>query len=1300
MATLEEASAQIVKAEAQIAQQQEQVQSAQEKSAQQISQLAIAQQKLPKTQTQQALRQKMAGMMGQIRRKAIKKVKEKILGQREKIEEQQLGLETYKEQLTKYELEKIAPAKARIQQAQAEESAYKTALDLFYSKSPYAVFTVGESSPLVQKYYKEIAKAGVSPGMREHIILEQIEKFETAFPTEEILFDPQTLSIKGIKSGTLGETLPIKEYNKAIEKFKTEELAPPTVPPVIEPSSIEPTFLQRVGAAFGTQIPLVSALRSDDRGLKRFVPSKIDDSDRVTSVFTRKDDRMDIIPSVRDFISDRFIGKPKNYLQKGFQEETIGLTGSVVTVYDPEKEVTAFVPPEKTFLQKIGDIPSIGLVSAREFSGRQEALTGAEAFMGIGGVGGVGDKKVIDITGPHREEIKISKNLETQRNKNYKTWQNLNYYEIPKFESENRVNGQFDVNKLSDTKYKEYQRLINRTDKAGQTYQESETKYQSHVSDTSVSFGYLGGYERKVPVTELKTPFTYVKELGLLHFRATGSYAGSIYEDITEKTGRISKQPFRATGQLIRGEITGKEFISGFEETKPDVVYDLLTGEARVSTALDLKPSKDSLTFVQPEEVAKVATGIFTTGAYFTPVLGQALWGADIGEFGIGVGETLAAGEKLTREQKIEGAFLGGVLLTAGAIKGFKYFGKEARFGRDIAKLKKAKPEIFIGLEKGLGDTSTLLIKGRRQVGRVRAETLTKFDILRTGEKTFQVQKGLGGQRISKEMRFFRDFKPVKETRFTFFGEAEKVPGRIVKRKRGLDIIKEIKKPVTPIYSEVQILTKGKAPEFLKSFGIGLQRTKGKFTKVLSFKAEKGIRLKTGEVKIIDLPTGKVKEVKSIFGPPKVRVGAKDIEGFGIIKKIKPKVKVVKEKRIRSEKIKILEKQLSKVDNEILKVKTEGRKGLELKTGKEKFEKEIKELSLKRSNLKSKLALEKRLELEKIKKLKESKLELLDIPKEIQTEDLLTKISKIKPKHLPKQIEIKEIGEVIGLQIESKLLKSIKVKQFKATKIPSVSAYVGTGLYERTDSALGPLSLTIQPQKVMMRDVLQSPKVTQGVKVSQFEVTKQRDILILRPRTELGVLQKPTTRVLQTPKVKTGLAVSQVSRAVQVAKPIQRTITESTRLIQKPLTPKIKPKIKPKIFLPLAKPKKVKRPLKLPKKREEEFLGITKRYGKEVIVGVGRTAKEAEMIAKKDVLGKLSATVKVVTRKGRQIQLTPGKFFRQSRVDPLAVVQRKTLRLTALSERKEIAKARKRKPKKAKAKTKKVKKKAVRRKKK
>ena len=203
---------------------------------------------------------------------------------------------------------------------------------------------------------------------------------------------------------------------------------------------------------------------------------------------------------------------------------------------------------------------------------------------------------------------------------------------------------------------------------------------------------------------------------------------------------------------------------------------------------------------------------------------------------------------------------------------GIKLFGTEARA---IRQLQKATPELFLGFEREAGKKSTLLIGSRREIGKIKSETLTKFDVFKIGDKSYQIQKGRGVQRILK------DGEKVKVTKFTLFGEAKEVPARIIDEKGFLKIITEVEKPTKGIFSEIQILTEAKTPEMLKVFGVGLQQPEGTITKVLSFSSKKAIQPKA----VVAWGTGK-EEMITLFGTPKIKIPTKEVEAIGIIKKL------------------------------------------------------------------------------------------------------------------------------------------------------------------------------------------------------------------------------------------------------------------------------------------------------------------------------------------------------------------------------------------------------------------------------
>jgi len=223
--------------------------------------------------------------------------------------------------------------------------------------------------------------------------------------------------------------------------------------------------------------------------------------------------------------------------------------------------------------------------------------------------------------------------------------------------------------------------------------------------------------------------------------------------------------------------------------------------------------------------------------------------------------------------------------------KGVTYFGKTSTEIRAIEKLEKVKPELFVGLEKG-EDISTLTILSRKKAGRIQSDTLIKFDVLQTGKKTYQVQAGKGATKITKEKILFRDRPIISQRKFSFYGEAEEGIARIVWESKLSKLTRGLKEPIKGIYSKVGILTIEKNPRLLKSFGMGIQETKKDITRVLTFPIEKARKLKTGEIKVIDLPIGKEKIIKLFESPLTLKSKISSLESMGVVKKIKPKIEI------------------------------------------------------------------------------------------------------------------------------------------------------------------------------------------------------------------------------------------------------------------------------------------------------------------------------------------------------------------------------------------------------------------------
>ena len=266
---------------------------------------------------------------------------------------------------------------------------------------------------------------------------------------------------------------------------------------------------------------------------------------------------------------------------------------------------------------------------------------------------------------------------------------------------------------------------------------------------------------------------------------------------------------------------------------------------------------------------------------------------------------------------------------------------------------------------------------------------------------------------------------------------------------------------------------------------------------------------------------------------------------------------------------------------------------------------------------------------------------------------------------------IKEIPKTKPTQ-ESKL-ELPKVTETTPLPIVEESKYAGTGLYERTEE-YGAMDLkpeiTSIISPVIMGDsfIKTNINLDTGLKFKQPSRVDFGEKLDVKPKLDIGI--KPLE------KIKIGEKIKVVTKTTQATKPIQvlRTGLRTPRpkeTIKRPI-----PKRPFKIKFKLPESKKIKRRITKRRKGDEEFLAITKRYGKEVVIAKGKDLGRIVEAGKQRVKKTLGATLKVKTTKGKQIGLGPTRGFRKSKVDPLSIVQIRETRLGSLGERSEIKKSR------------------------
>lgn len=241
--------------------------------------------------------------------------------------------------------------------------------------------------------------------------------------------------------------------------------------------------------------------------------------------------------------------------------------------------------------------------------------------------------------------------------------------------------------------------------------------------------------------------------------------------------------------------------------------------------------------------------------------------------------------------------------------------------------------------------------------------------------------------------------------------------------------------------------------------------------------------------------------------------------------------------------------------------------------------------------------------------------------------------------------------------------EEIKVteKVSRPSSITGMSIYTGTQEYELTNE------VTNTPLQINIENIKQgsSLKIVSIPLLGQVKKSKEENKLGFISR--LSDLQKTKLDNKLISKTATKQTNSQVTSNKVLS--IPKVITPT-----RPEPKKSESSSKKNIFFNSNKLKKgnVRKEKYLPR---EEFLAITKRKGKEVVLGKFKTSQKAESVAKFDVLTRLSATAKVKTTKGRQVALTPDRIFRASKTDPLAIVQKKEARLSSRGERREIVKS-------------------------
>ena len=754
----------------------------------------------------------------------------------------------------------------------------------------------------------------------------------------------------------------------------------------------------------------------------------------------------------------------------------------------------------------------------------------------------------------------------------------------------------------SEKDLREYNRLIGKLETIDQTVTTGIGK---------------GKFAREVPITEFDIER---RPIGTT-FQIFGSVAGSVLGGVGETLGEAQEEIERVTPKRVFQPFS-------FRATKPEI--------GRKAGEL----------------IGEVGVGL---GKYLTPA-GGLIFAAEVTEFGVGLGKTIKTKEEITKEQKIEAAVLGGVILTAGVIKGVQYL------RAPITKVVKT---------------------GKRKVT---IDVTTRFDEL-AGKRI----------RIDKEK-----VKVLPSERFL-----KRVETEVVREKQRYGI--EIAQPV--IKGEKQILRTYpvviEEPAIIKETTIFSKAGRKRF----DVKKDR-IEIKFGKPKIIEpfaqkpivsgepfvlrearvLKTGKLGEPKFTFI---------DAEGkFIPVEDISRLPKVQRFTLLKTiEKEKLAKKPIKEED--ILKfLKEEERVQVGISR-----ELDIAKPVGKQTSLYAQVAIvEERAPIGDIRVL-DIKAGAKEITKPFPRARGRVETIKIKYLELPaKDITPTEVTTIVGTGIKKTPLsktfalqdvQALKFPKPKPTKVPKpkiesiileapkiepkpTSIYTGTGLYERTEGveALAPIQrdgqiLSVKldvPVRVDERekiDTVQIIREKQKLKEKQISIvdTKLKERLEYFQPSEIQVKQREAIKV----KPKEKLTSRQILNQLLEMKQIQR--------------PRIPEKIRPKELIKPKVPKRIRLFGEAEVKREpakkalKDFKVFVTKFGKETEIGEFITLPEARKKLKKELVETIRAGG-FIERAGKKLTFEEvglfGEEFRPSKVSPFKVIQKKEKRLRRVGEVKEI----------------------------
>lgn len=227
------------------------------------------------------------------------------------------------------------------------------------------------------------------------------------------------------------------------------------------------------------------------------------------------------------------------------------------------------------------------------------------------------------------------------------------------------------------------------------------------------------------------------------------------------------------------------------------------------------------------------------------------------------------------------------------------------------------------------------------------------------------------------------------------------------------------------------------------------------------------------------------------------------------------------------------------------------------------------------------------------------------------------------------------------------------------------SAYVGTGMYERTES-ISVINLPSISSKNLVN--IKSEDIN---KVKTYSTNKAVNIIkdFIKPKEELK------TNTIQQEFVKTKEETIQNYKLNQQLRQELKTKQAENQINKLNILEKINIKVSPKVIIKI-KPNKIDKGL-LGEGEESLFEVFGRRFGKFKELGTKKSEKEAKQLAKEFSLGTLGAST-MIKKNEKNIEFNLGAGFIKSKVNPFIQVQERSKRLSSYGEKLEIRKSKKR----------------------